>query len=137
MRLVFGRDDEVAQWVAEHGGGIICPPYVAIGATKIDDGPLCGGAVFNDWNGANINVSLASDGGLTRGTVRGIYHYIFEQSKATRATAYTRRANKVMRNMLPNLLGFQFEAVLHRYYGPLKKDDAFVFALFPENARQF
>ncbi len=136
MKLIFGRDDEVAQWVAEHGGGIICPPYVAIGAAK-DDDTLCGGAVFNGWNGANIDISLASDGGLTRGTIRGIYHYVFEQSKATRATAYTKRSNKVMRNMLPNLLGFQFEAVLHRYYGPEKKDDAFVFVLFPEQARQF
>ena len=135
MKLVFGRDDEVAQWVAEHGGGVICPPYVAIGAAK-DDDALCGGAVFNGWNGANIDVSLASDGGLTRETIRGVYHYIFEQSKATRATAYTRRGNKVMREMLPRF-GFQYEALLRHFYGPEKKDDAFVFVLFPEQARQF
>jgi len=134
VKRVFGRHEEVAAWVGDRIGDLISPPYVSIGAER--EGQLCAGVVFNGWNGANIDISLASDGQLTRGAIRGIYHYVFEQSKATRATAHTRRSNKVMRRMLPRL-GFEFEALLRQYYGPTKGDDAFVFVLFPENARKF
>lgn len=135
VQLVFERHDQVADWVAGKVGSLIAKPYVAIGATK-DGKTLCAGAVFNNWNGHNIEITLASDGGITRGTIRGIYHYLFVQSKAGRVTARTQRSNKVMRSMLPRF-GFREEAVEHRYYGPNKRHDAFVFALFPENARKF
>lgn len=135
IRLIFGQDELVASWVAEKVGSLISKPYVAIGATK-DDQSFCAGAVFNNWNGHNIEITLASDGGLTRGTIRGIYHYLFVQSKAGRVTAHARRNNKIMRAMLPRF-GFQEESVAKRYYGPMKRDDAFVFALFSENARKY
>lgn len=135
IRLIFDHHDLVADWVAERVGSVIAKPYVAIGATR-DEQTFCAGAVFNNWNGHNIEITLASDHGLTRGTIRGIYHYLFVQSKAGRVTAHTRRSNKVMRAMLPRL-GFQEEGVVKRFYGPNKRDDAFIFALFPENARKF
>ena len=135
MKLVFNEHDRIAQWVSEKVGYRICPPYVAIGATK-DGASLCGGAVFNHWNGANIEITLASDGALTRGTIRAIYNYVFVQSKATRVSAHTRRSNKVMRKMFPRL-GFTFEGVAKRFYGPDRSDDGFVFVLFPDNARKW
>lgn len=134
-RLIFGHDAEVAAWVSEKVGYLISPPFVAIGATK-DGQSLCGGAVFNNWNGANIEITLASDSALTRGTIRGVYDYVFNQSKATRVTAHTRRSNKAMRELFPRL-GFTFESVAKRFYGPRKADDAFVYALFPDNARKW
>lgn len=135
MELVFGRHDEVAAWVSERTKCLISPPYVSIGATQ-DGQSFCAGVVFNGWNGFNIELTLASEAQLTRGAIRGIYHYVFQQSKATRATACTPRANKVMRRMLPRL-GFEYEGLMRRYYGPNRSDDAFVFALFPENAGKF
>ena len=135
VTLVFNQHDTVARWVSEKIGALISPPYVAIGATK-DGKTLCGGVVFNDWNGHNIEITLASDGCLTRGTIRAVYHYLFNQSKAGRVSAHTRRSNKAMREMFPRL-GFEFEGVARRYYGPAKADDAFMFVLFPENARKF
>jgi hypothetical protein len=136
IALVFNEHDRVAGWVSEKIGAVIAPPYVAIGASKDGGKTLCGGAVFNDWNNYNIEITLASDDCLTQGTIRGIYHYLFEQSKAGRVTAHTRRSNKAMRDMLPRF-GFEFESIAKRYYGPNKADDAFVFVLFPENARKF
>lgn len=136
IRLVFGEDDRVRTWVSERAEALISPPFVAIGATKDNGKTLCGGAVFNAWNGHNIDITLASEGCLTRGTIRAIYHYLFVQSKACRVSAYTRRANKKMRAMLPRL-GFEFEGVSKRYFGPTKADDAFDFVLFPENARKY
>ncbi len=138
VALVFNQHDRVARWVSEKIGSLISPPYVAIGATK-DGHALCGGAVFNDWNGHNIEITLASDGCLTRGTIRAVYHYLFNQSKAGRVTAHTRRSNKAMRNMLPRF-GFTPEfggQPAKRFFGPSKADDAFVFVLTPENARKF
>ena len=135
IQLVFGQDDIVAGWVSKKIGALISPPFVAIGVTR-DGTALCGGTVFHHWNGHNLEITLASDGAITRGTLRAIYHYMFEQVDAGRVTARTRRSNKTMRDMLPRL-GFQFEGVSRRYYGPNKADDAFVFVLFPENARKF
>ena len=137
MHLVFGRDELVCQWVCERIGMQIAPPYTAIGGTR-DRQSLCAGTVFNCWNGANIDITLATDGGLSRGAIRGIYHYMFVQLGALRATAHTRRSNKKMRELLPRL-GFtkEPEGVLRNFYGPHKADDAFVFALFPENARKW
>ena len=138
MRLVFDQHDLIAEWVSKRIGALIAKPYVAIGATK-DGKTLCGGAVFNNWNGHNIEITLASEGGLTRGTIRAVYHYLFEQSKAGRVTAHTRRSNKAMREMLPRF-GFVPEfggQPARRYYGPNKADDAFVFVLTPENASKF
>ena len=134
MKLIFNEHDHIAAWVSEQIGYLISKPYVAIGAER--DGVLCGGAVFNNWNGSNIEITLASNRCLTRGTIRAIYHYLFIQSKACRVTAHTKRSNRAMREMFPRL-GFEFEAVAKRFYGQNKQDDAFVFALFYENARKF
>jgi RimJ/RimL family protein N-acetyltransferase len=135
LNLVFGRDAEVAEWVAQRVGYKIWPPYVAIGATK-DGQTYCSGVVFNNWNGANIEITLASDNGLSRGAIRGIYYYLFSEVAAVRVTAHTRRSNKRMRKILPRL-GFQYEGLAKRFYGLNKADDAFVFVLFPENASKY
>lgn len=135
MRLVFNEDAIVADWVSQKVGYIIHPPFVAIGATR-DDKTLCGGAVFNGWNGHNIEITLASERCLTQGTIRGIYSYLFNQLRAGRVSAHTRRSNKIMRAIFPRL-GFQLEGVARRFYGPHKADDAFMFVLFPNDARKF
>ncbi len=132
MKLVYDRHDDVADWVAERTGSIIAKPYVAIGATR-DGVTFTAGAVFNNYNGSNIDISLASEGGVTRDTLREIYHYCFIRSKVNRITASTRRANKRMRKALPKL-GFEFEAVCKSYFGSAKRDDAFVYALFKDRA---
>ncbi len=135
MRLVYGRHDDVAEWVSERIGTIIAKPYVAIGATR-DGETLCGGAVFNNYNGSNVDISLASDRCLTKGTIRGIFHYCFVQSKVLRVTAATRRSNKKMRRILRKF-GFEFEGIAKQYYGESRKDDAFVFALFKDKAARW
>ena len=135
MRLIFNDDARVAGWVSERIGHPISPPYVAIGMT--DDGRLyCGGAVFNCWNGANIELTIAMERPVTRGILRALYHYVFIQSKATRLSAHTKRSNKKVARLLPKL-GFQFEGVAKRYYGPNKPDDALCYALFPDTTSKF
>ena len=132
MRLVFGQDDLVARYVSDNLGVVISPPLTAIGATR-DGQTLCAGAVFTDWNGSNLDIHLYGDGAITRGCVRGIYHYAFVQCGANRLTAVTRRTNHKMKKHLPKL-GFQFEGLSKRFFGPTKPEDGFRFALFPEDA---
>lgn len=134
MRLVFGADAQVAEWVSQRIGHIISPPYVAIGATD-DDRTYCGGFVFNNWNGANIELTAALDVPLTRGVLRAIRHYVFVQSKATRLSVHTKRSNKRVRRLMPRL-GFEFEGIAKRYFGPTKADDAFVFAFYSDTTRK-
>lgn len=132
MRLVFGRDDDVAAWTSEHLGMAIYPPYTAIGIEDLNGQP-CGGAVFTDWNGSNIEIAICGPGAMKRGVVRAAFHYVFIQIGANRLTAKTKRSNKLMCRMLPKF-GFEFEATLKRYYGAQRENDALVFRLDPITA---
>lgn len=134
MILVFGQDELVARWMAEKIGIQFVPPFVAIGATK-DGQSLCAGALFNNWNGANMDISLAADV-LSRGAIRDVYDYAFNQAGAVRLTALTKRSNKAMREMLPRL-GFRLEGVSLRYFGHRKAHDAFRYVLFKEDASKW
>lgn len=134
MILVFGHDELVARWMSEKIGITFCPPFVAIGATQ-DGESLCAGALFNNWNGVNADISLAADT-LSRGAIRDVYGYAFGQLGAFRLTALTRRSNKKMRGILPRL-GFRDEGVSARYFGPRRGDDAFRFVLFREDAQKW
>lgn len=131
MRLVFGRDREVAEFVASGLGVTITPPYVAIGGEK--DGKLIIGVVFNNWNGANMEISLYGPGGITRGAIAGVFHYVFKQAKARRLTAITRKSNERMQRMLPRF-GFVMETPLRDYY---PEEDGIQYVLYPADAQRW
>jgi len=97
---------------------------------------LHGAAIFNGWNGSNIDITIVGPGCLTRGNIRAAYTYVFDQLRANRLTARSARNNKRMLRLLPRL-GFTWESVAKRYYGPEKRNDAIVFALFRENAEKW
>lgn len=134
MILVFGQDELVAQWMSEKIGIQFVPPFVAIGAT-VDNRTLCAGALFNNWNGFNMDISLAADA-LSRAAIRDVYEYAFNQVKVVRLTALTRRSNRTMREMLPRF-GFREEGVSARYFGPKRQDDAFRFVLMRDDAQKW
>lgn len=135
MQLVFGRDQLVCEWVAAKLGIVIVPPYTAIGATK-DGKELCAGAVFNQWNGSNIEITLYAPHCMTRGGIRAIFDYVFKQLRAGRVSANAARSNKRGRRNLERF-GFEFEGVSKRFYGPTKADDAFRYGLLPEQASKW
>lgn len=132
MRLIFGEDERIAKWVGERIGIAMCPPYVAIGGTRYGT-DIDIGVVFNNWNGANMDISLASKYALTRGAIRSVYRYAFVQAGAKRLTAITKPSNDLMLKQLPRF-GFIFEGPSARYFGD---EDGLRFALFPENAKKW
>ncbi len=139
IRLVYGDDFRVCAYIEHRLRQVFSPPYTTIGATADEAKTICGGALFNHWNGSNIEITLAvAPGVLNRRTIGAVYKYMFEHIGARRATAITRRSNILMRDLLPRL-GFNAEpeGVLKQFYGPHKADDGFVFVLFPEQARKF
>ena len=135
MRIVYGEDQAVASWAGAVFGMTFTPPYSAMGFSKDGIG-LHGAAIFNGWNGSNIDITIVGPGCLTRGNIGVAYTYVFDQLRANRLTARSARNNKRMLRLLPRL-GFTWESVAKRYYGPEKRNDAIVFALFRENAEKW
>jgi hypothetical protein len=125
----------VASWVGERLGTTIVPPYTAFGAT-IDGHDLCAGAVFNDFTGANIELTVAG-GPVPPAFSREILKYVFVQVGALRLSIKTKRSNKHVKTMLARRKEFKFEGISPRYFGPNKADDAIRYALFAEDARKW
>jgi hypothetical protein len=121
VRLITGHDDVIAEWVGDRIGAVIVPPYTAMGWID-DDGTLAVGFVFNGYiPGGNLEMALASSGRLTRGMLRAVARYVFEDAQATRITVRTRRKNDRGCQMLKRA-GFVEECVCKDYY----PDDAAV-----------
>lgn len=135
MKLVFGHDKLIADWVGVNLGLEFVEPYTAIGGT-VDGRSIAIGAVFNNYNFANIDITLYGPGAIRRTAIRAIYHYLFKQLGVGRVTALTKRSNKLMCKKL-HKLDFKYEGISERYFGPTKADDAIRFVLFPHNAQRW
>ncbi len=137
MRLITGQDEIIAKFVSEGIKRTIYPPYVAIGWVAIDktgNWKLVSGAVFNDYTGASVEITIY--GRMTRQTIRESMAYVFVQLKCLRMTARTRRGNARMRRILPRM-GFVLEGVLKHFYGPSKQENALIFRLDAEQAQRW
>lgn len=126
LRLVVNDSDRVGQWVFENLGQILVPPFVAIGIVNNDT--IVGGWVINDFNSFNCEVTIYGPGCVKRNVIRALFSHVFIDLGCIRLSARTRRDNHVMRRILPRL-GFKQEAVAQRYFGPNKRDDAFVYRM--------
>ncbi len=126
MHLVFGRDGEVADLVGYLTGLRFSPPFVALGIARNDG--LIGGAVFNGFNGADIHLSMAGPGILSRGVMRALAHYAFVQAGCRRVSMTVRTSNVTV-HRLARRCGFQIEGVKERGY---PDEDAIMYGLLPE-----
>lgn len=125
MKLLFGHDADVAQWVASqiphlapHLGefeyGKVFGPCAAIGVID-KDGQLVGGVVYHNWNrlAGNIELSFAatSPKWLTRDIVRALLRYGFSQLQCQRVTGCTPRRATSARRFLDKF-GFKREGLI-------------------------
>jgi RimJ/RimL family protein N-acetyltransferase len=127
VKLLFGQNEYVAGVVGDGLGVMFSGPYVAIGFLD-DSGAVKGGAVFNNYNGSNIEVTVYAPRMAARGLIRAVLHYCFVQLGCNRLTARTRRNNKLAQKSLLRM-GFAFEASLPLYYGPNKNDAAILYRM--------
>jgi RimJ/RimL family protein N-acetyltransferase len=129
MRLVLGRDAEVAAWTKAriphaHDWG----PLAAIGVED-ERGQLIAGVVYNNYHPhyGSIEISTASDSRrwLTKSLITGIFAYPFVQLGCQRVTAATPRNAHTARQFLETF-GFQPEGIVRLGFGT---QDAFIWGL--------
>jgi hypothetical protein len=131
MKLVFGQDEVVAAWAESRLETTIVRPYVAVGVT--DGVALRAAMVFNDFTGANMEITVASEpAGWTRAAVRMAFAYPFLQAGCRRLTMRTRADHATMLDIAARL-GFRQEGALREFY--VDGCDAIVFGLLRSECR--
>ena len=108
----------------------IADPVRVFGFTS-DDGkrPLCAVA-FNDYNGANIELTMVAQE-MTRGVLRYLAHYVFVVCGCRRLTVRAKRGNKASQKTAQRL-GFSYESVAKYYF---HDDDAIVYRMLKKDCR--
>lgn len=119
MRLVFGQDEKIAEWVAcriPHMMGSF-RDYAAIGVAT---DKLIAGVVYHDHfpSYRHIQISMAADDPrwAQRGVIRGLLAYPFEQLGCERITlTVPHTSHRVLK--FTKGIGFVSEGVLRRGFG--------------------
>jgi hypothetical protein len=133
MRVVVGHDVAVAGWVGEQIGAPMIPPYTALGFLDRSDRLAAGFVFYGCVPGGNVDMAVAARGLLTRGTLRAVAHYAFEQLGAARITcrppaSYDRAIGILKR------VGFVQETVCKGWYGA---DNAVQLRILKRDARRW
>lgn len=127
MIYVFHNSQAVAKWAGLQLGVKFHPPFEAIG---IVNGPrFTGAAVFNDYSGQNIEVTIVGRSTISREFLAIIGRYVFSQLKCARLGVQIRADNKSLYRVIKRL-GFSHEGRMKNYYGD---GDAIVMGLTKDN----
>jgi RimJ/RimL family protein N-acetyltransferase len=93
------------------------------------DGKLCAVAVFNDYTGHNIEITVASDGRWAfRGVIRRALDYAFKELKCRRITAHIRPSNERALSAAKRV-GFKDEGRARLWFG---NEDAVILGLLSD-----
>lgn len=110
-QIVIGQS--VVEWVAKRTGEY--GNYgAAVGFGIEENGQLIAGVVFNEYNGANMNMHVASDGSkqwMTRKLLWMVFDYAFNQAKVKRLTGLVGEGN-VEAQLFDEHIGFRLETTL-------------------------
>lgn len=130
MSLVFDRNDEIATWIGLRLDERFSRPYTTIGLER--DGKIIAGWLFNHYTGRNIEVSVASDGAITRGFIYAATDYVFMQLGCVRASCHVSVKNeKSLR--FTRWFGWEQEGIRKNWYED--GSDAIVFGMLKENCK--
>lgn len=139
--ILSGQREAVAEWVAGKITDLYTPPtkdFEAIGVTR--DGRLIGGVVYSNWHEIapgqhDIMLTSAGDPGwLTRGAVKVLLGYPFQQLACIRLTSIISKANRPART-LNERLGFKLEGKIRHGRGIGK--DCLVYGLLRADAEKW
>lgn len=131
MRLIADDPERVGDWVSQEMGlpGFV-PPYSALGWLN-HEGEMVGGVVFNGYTGPNVEASVAWSGVLTRGVLRHVRRYVFDQHQCRRITIHTRASNAGVINQAQRL-GFKPEGTHPAFFAD---DDGVSLGLLRQDCR--
>lgn len=135
MRLVFGDDQKVAEWVGrrieEYGS---FGPCSAIGVA--DGNRPIAGVVYHMWQPRfrTVQMSVAADSPrwAQRGIIRALLSYPFEQLEARKAWIVVSSGNERCLRFVKGI-GFRQEGILSRQFG---KHHAVVLRMFDSDYRR-
>lgn len=132
--ILVGADDDVGRWIAARIDGAenwVPGSGRAIGFTYGDR--LIAGAGFFRYNGANVEVTFASEDPrwLTRENLRILFEYPFRQLRLRRITTIADSTNYASRRF-NEALGFVHEATLER---ACADGDLIVYRMYPEDCK--
>lgn len=131
MRLLLGQDAIVSRWAGERLGGVLVPPFSALGI--IDKrGVLRGAFIIRAHNATTCELSLLSERALTHGVMRGMFRIMFQRLGFARCVINTPRDNLSIRRAAPKM-GFKFECKAANFYGP--NQPALQFSMTPATCR--
>ena len=113
----FGKliitDDRVSEYVGKKCGIKFHQPFTALGIEH--DGDIIAGAIFNDFNGFDIELSVAGEkNAFTRTFIRRIGDYVFHELGCLRASFTTRHEHVVE---LLHRLGARTEGLKRNHFG--------------------
>lgn len=116
MQLIVGESAYFANWAAQHLDTPIDTTMChAIGI--MDGANIIGSVVYSHYYGHDMQMTIAtvSPRWCTRGVLRALFDYPFNQLGCARVTAVTTKRNKAARKLLGRL-GFVLEGVLRNGY---------------------
>lgn len=128
MKLVFGHDSTVNQWIErKYGVSVLQTPSVSIGVVD-SDGVLRGAFVTTWRNSASAELHLY---GLTSNdTWKAYFRWVF--SHVHRLEVRTTKKNRAIKRAAPKF-GFKFQGADAEFYGP--NTHALVYYMTPQNCR--
>ena len=124
MIVEAGHDAKVAEWL-KCVGIHLCPPFVTL--AMVENGKIIAAAVFNNYQDSNIDMSVVFSRriALTRGNLRALFSYPFEQAKVRRISVRTRASNLNVRKQIRRL-GFKPEGKQTQFFG---NEDAMLYGM--------
>lgn len=134
MNLVFGQDAQITAWAAERIPHVdsFGDKAVAIGIAGADGMPA-GAVIYHEYRGNDIQMSCAaaSRRWLSRGVLRALFFYPFEQLKVERVTAFAPAQNQSTRHFLEGI-GFKMEGIMRRGF---KNDDCVLYGMLKHECK--
>lgn len=131
--IVTGQDELVANWIFQRTGGTWSGDGKTIGLWDTNKNCLVAGVLYDSFNGANINISIAGEGKewLNREFLWFGFYYPFEQLNVRRMTGLVACDNKDSINWCERC-GFVLEATLEKAH---PSGDLYVYRLLKEDCK--
>jgi RimJ/RimL family protein N-acetyltransferase len=131
--LVYGRDEEVAEWVGKRLDEDNFCQTAAIGVEE--NGKLIAGVVYNLYNGPSICMHVAAEPGkiwLSKNSLFKFFAYPFIQLGCNRVTGLV-RVDNIEARRFDEHLGFVQEGVIRK--GATDGTDMILYGMLKEECR--